>query len=236
METLCSWAGNRLWGKRGTGEQVKKTVKIIKLDPVRPEAAFSRCREVISAGGVIAYPTDTFYGLGADPKNLRAVQKLFEIKGRPTVQPILLLVADPQDARQWAADIPPQADELMKRCWPGPLTLILKARADVLPELTAGTGTIGLRVPGNQLTRDLLCFLGCALTGTSANRSGQTSFCTARETADAIGDRVDLILDGGATAGGKPSTIVDVRTGFPRVVREGAVPLQDISVEEKSRQ
>ncbi len=207
---------------------MKKTVKIITFDPVRPEAAFSRCRDVISAGGVIAYPTDTFYGLGADPKNITAVKKLFEIKGRPAAQPILLLIAGLLDVPEWAADIPPQAGELMKRHWPGPLTLILKARADVLPELTAGTGTIGLRVPCSQLALDLLRSLGCALTGTSANRSGQTSFCTARETVDAIGDRVDLILDGGATAGGKPSTIVDVRTGLPRVVREGAVPSCDI--------
>ena len=213
---------------------MKKTAKIIKLDPARPEAAFSRCREAISAGGVIAYPTDTFYGLGADPRNSRAVKRLFEIKGRPMGQPILLLIADPLDVRQWAAESSSQAEELMKRCWPGPLTLIFKTRADVLPELTAGTGTIGLRVPGNKLTRDLLRSLGCALTGTSANRSGQASFRTARETAEAIGDRVDLILDGGETAGGKPSTIVDVSTELPRVVREGAVPSQDISVDVKS--
>jgi L-threonylcarbamoyladenylate synthase len=116
----------------------------------------------------------------------------------------------------------------MKKFWPGPLTLVFKAGADVLRELTAGTGTIGLRVPGNELTRSLLDFLGIALTGTSANVSGRPNPQTAEEAAASVGDKVDLILDGGRTAGGKPSTVVDVSTDRPRVLREGAFPLQDI--------
>jgi L-threonylcarbamoyladenylate synthase len=210
--------------------------EIITIDPANPARAFSRCKDAVASGGVIAYPTDTFYGLGADPRNSRAVEKLFEIKGRPTGQPILLLIADTMDVRTWATDIPLHAEELMKRFWPGPLTLIFRTRAEVLFELTAGTGTIGLRVPGNKLTRELLRYLGCALTGTSANRSGQASFRTAQDTAEAIGDRVDLVLDGGVTTGGKPSTIVDVRAALPRVVREGAVPSQDISGYTKSQE
>jgi L-threonylcarbamoyladenylate synthase len=105
---------------------------------------------------------------------------------------------------------------------------VFKAGADVLRELTAGTGTIGLRVPGNELTRSLLDFLGIALTGTSANVSGRPNPQTAEEAAASVGDKVDLILDGGRTAGGKPSTVVDVSTDRPRVLREGAFPLQDI--------
>jgi len=177
---------------------------------------------------VIAYPTETFYGLGADPRNPRAVRKLFEIKSRPLDQPILLLLADAGDARSWAAEIPPQAVDLMKRCWPGPLTLVFKARDDVPAELTGGTGTIGLRVPGSTLTRDLLSAVSHALTGTSANRTGRPSLRTAEETEAAIGGFVDLILDGGETTGGKPSTIVDVSNGAPRLIREGALPFQDI--------
>jgi L-threonylcarbamoyladenylate synthase len=202
--------------------------EIIKIDPAHPEHAFSRCKDVISRGGVIAYPTDTFYGLGTDPKNPVAVKRLYEIKGRKADQPILLLIKKAEDVKEWAAEINPASENFMKKFWPGPLTLVFKAGADVLRELTAGTGTIGLRVPGNELTRSLLDFLGIALTGTSANVSGRPNPQTAEEAAASVGDKVDLILDGGKTAGGKPSTVVDVSTDRPRVLREGAFPLQDI--------
>jgi L-threonylcarbamoyladenylate synthase len=148
---------------------------------------------------------------------------LFEIKGRKADQPILLLIKDAAEVRTWAAEISPSADELMKRFWPGPLTLVFKARPGVLPELTAGTNTIGLRVPGTELARELLRFLDTPLTGTSANRAGGPSPKTAREAMESIGDVVDLILDGGTTAGGKPSTIVDVSGDHPKVIRKGAV-------------
>ncbi len=213
----------------GADEPMKKKAEIIKIDPARPELAFSRCRDVITSGGVIVYPTDTYYGLGADPLNPRAVRKLFEIKNRPTDQPILLLISESTEVKDWAEDIPSRAAALMKRHWPGPLTIIFRAKSDVLPELTAGRGSIGLRVPGSELTRGLLRSLGRALTGTSANWSGQPSMCTAAEALAAIGDRVDLIFDGGKTPGGKPSTVVDVSTGVLRVIREGVVPVRDIT-------
>jgi len=204
------------------------TAEIIKVDPAHPQLAFSRCKNVISRGGGIAYPTDTYYGLGADPKNPVAVKRLFEIKGRKADQPILLLIAKADDVKMWTAGINPASENLMKTFWPGPLTLVFKARAEVLRELTAGTGTIGLRVPGNELTRSLLDFLGIALTGTSANVAGEASPQTAEEAAASLGNTVDLILDGGRTAGGRPSTVVDVSTGQPLVLREGALPLKDI--------
>jgi len=200
------------------------------IDPALPEQAFSRSKIVLASGGVIAYPTDTYYGLGADPGNRRAVQRLFAIKGRRPDQPILLLIADPGDAATWAAEIPPRATELMKRYWPGPLTIVLKARPNVLTELSAGTGTIGLRVPGSDMTRQLLRFLGHGLTGTSANPSGRPSPRTARETAEAVGGAIDLILDGGETAGGKPSTVIDASGQALRLIREGAIPSKDIMV------
>jgi len=202
--------------------------EIVSIDPAHPEKAFARCREVIRSGGVIAYPTDTFYGLGADPRNPAAVGKLFSVKGRQADQPILLLIQDSGAVRDWAADVTPAADDLMERFWPGPLTLVFKALPDVLPELTANTGTIGLRVPGAGVTRDLLRFLDSALTGTSANVSRRPSPRTAEEAAAALGDQVDLILDGGPTPGGKPSTIVDMGCAVPRIIREGTVPLKDI--------
>jgi L-threonylcarbamoyladenylate synthase len=202
--------------------------EIIRIDPAHPQFAFTRCRNVISRGGVIAYPTDTFYGLGVDPKNPVAVKRLYEIKGRKADQPILLLIAKAEDVKKWTAEINPASKNLMKMFWPGPLTLVFKAGVDVLPELTAGTGTIGLRVPGNELTRNLLDFLGIALTGTSANVSGGSSPQTAEEAAASLGDMVDLILDGGRTTGGRPSTVVDVSTGQPIMLRKGALPLKDL--------
>jgi L-threonylcarbamoyladenylate synthase len=201
---------------------------IIRIDLAHSEQSISLCREVIRAGGVIAYPTDTVYGLGADPKNIRAVRKLFSIKGRQADQPILLLIADASEVRDWASEVNPAAERLMKKFWPGPLTLVFKAKPDVMAELTGGTGTIGLRVPGNALTRQLLASLGTALTGTSANISGRPSPCTAQEASEVIGGMVDLVLDGGRTEGGNPSTVVDVSTDRPKVIREGAIPSREI--------
>ena len=201
---------------------------IVEIDPAHREKAFSLCRDAIRAGGVIAYPTDTVYGLGADPKNTGAVRKLFSIKGRQADQPILLLIKDASEVRDWASEVNPEAERLMKKFWPGPLTLVFKAKPNVMAELTGGTGTIGLRVPGNALTRQLLAALGTALTGTSANVSGRPNPCTAQEASEVIGGMVDLVLDGGKAEGGNPSTVVDVSTERPKVIREGAIPSREI--------
>ena len=189
------------------------------------EPVFARCRDVVQAGGVIAYPTDTFYGLGADPGNREAVKRLFAIKGRKADQPILLLLFDRSGVNAWASSVTPSAERLMDRFWPGPLTLVFPAAAHVLPELMGGGGTIGLRVPGSGLTRDLLRALGTALTGTSANRSGGRDLRTADEVMAEVGDRVDLVLDGGPAAGDLPSTVVDVTTEPPRIIRQGIVDI-----------
>ena len=189
------------------------------------EPVAARCRDVVRAGGVIAYPTDTFYGLGADPGNREAVKRLFSIKGRRTDQPILLLLSDRNEVHAWASSVTPSAERLMDRFWPGPLTLVFPAAAHVLPELTGGSGKIGLRVPGNSRTRSLLHALGTALTGTSANRSGGRDLRTAEEVMAEIGDRVDLVLDGGPAVGDLPSTVVDVSTEPPRIIRQGIIDL-----------
>jgi len=202
--------------------------EIFKIDPAHPEPAFARCKEVIRSGGVVVYPTDTLYGLGADPKNPAALRKLFTLKNRQADQPILLLINDPGMVRDWAAEVSSQAGDMTRKFWPGPLTLVFKAKADVLPELTAGTGTIGLRVPGSELCRRLLAFLGTALTGTSANLSGGPNPLTAAEAAALFGNRVDLVLDGGSAVGGRPSTVVDVSGDRTRVIREGTIPSRDI--------
>jgi len=189
------------------------------------DAVFARCRDVVRARGVIAYPTDTFYGLGADPRDPEAVRRLFAIKGREAGQPILLLLHDRSEVAAWASAVTPSAERLMDRFWPGPLTLVFPAAPHVLPELTGGGGTIGLRVPGNELTRELLRHLGKALTGTSANRSGGRDPRTVEEVMREVGDRVDLILDGGGTTGDRPSTVVDVTVEPPRIIRQGILDI-----------
>lgn len=166
-----------------------------------------------------------YYGLGADPRDPEAVRKVFDIKGRKAGQPILLLLHDRSEVAEWTSAVSPSAKQLMDRFWPGPLTLVFPAAAQVLPELTGGSGTIGLRVPGNELTRDLLRHLGTALTGTSANRSGGRDPRTADEVMREVGDRVDLVLDGGTTAGDRPSTVVDVTVEPPRVIRQGIIDI-----------
>ncbi len=197
--------------------------EIVIIDRNAPHQAFARCREVIRSGGVVAYPTDTFYGLGADPRSEAAVERLFSVKGRGAHQPILLLLPDADAVSLWSSSVPAAAKRLMERFWPGPLTLVFAARSNVLPALTAKTGRIGLRVPGNDITRSLLVFLGSALTGTSANRTGGSDPRTAGDVARELGDRIDLVLDGGPAAGELPSTVVDVSGERPVILRRGAI-------------
>lgn len=212
--------------------------EIIKIDPADPEPAFSLSRDVIYRGGVIVFPTDTFYGLGVDPKNEEAVKRLFHIKGREERQPILLLIAGSGQAGEWAEAVSEQAEQLARTYWPGALTLVLKARKHVLSLLTGGTDTIGLRVPGNAVTRKLLTFLKTPLTGTSANISGRPSPSTVGEIDALLREQVDLILDGGPAPGGKPSTVLDVSAGQVRVLREGAITITELEMrnaEEKNK-
>jgi L-threonylcarbamoyladenylate synthase len=199
------------------------TVQRIDIRSAGVDRAGARCREVIRAGGIIAFPTDTFYGLGADPRNREAILRLFRIKGRPADQPILILLPDAEAVVAWTARVEPAAARLMERFWPGPLTILFPANAEVLQELTAGSGKIGLRVPGSAVTRSLLRAIGTALTGTSANLSGKQSPRTANEVIDELGDAVDLVVDGGETEARLPSTVVDVCGHEPVIIREGAV-------------
>ncbi|MFA5073930.1 MAG: L-threonylcarbamoyladenylate synthase [Nitrospirota bacterium] len=190
---------------------LKKRTNRVLIDPLFPERTCSAAREVIASGGVIVYPTDTYYALGADPRNRAAVEKIFALKGRPAHNPILLLIRDTSDVCSWAVNITRGAENLMKRFWPGPLTLVFDAQHTVLNELSAGTNSIGLRVPAEARVQKLLAGIGGALTATSANISGKQSVETVDELPESILNNADLILDGGKTIGGKPSTVVDTR-------------------------
>jgi L-threonylcarbamoyladenylate synthase len=194
-----------------------------------PVAEAARC---LRAGGLVAFPTETFYGLGADALDPRAVDGVFRAKGRPADKPLLVLVDSIAMAEAVAAQIPPRARRLMARHWPGPLTLILVAHPTLPPALTASTGTIGLRIPGHAVAAALVRAAGCPVTAPSANPHGRPSPRTADEVLAGLGDRVDLVLDAGPTAGGPASTLLDLTGPRPRLVRPGAVTLTEADLED----
>ena len=180
--------------------------------------------EVVRGGGVIAFPTETFYGLGVDPLNVPAVQRLYDLKGRsPQTSPILVLIRSRRELRALVSEITPAAERLMQACWPGPLTLVFRVAEAVPSVLTAGTGTIGVRLSAYPDVQRVLEVIGGPLTGTSANRTGQPPATTADKVERAFGADVDLIVNGGPTPGGLPTTVVDTIVSPPRLIREGCV-------------
>jgi L-threonylcarbamoyladenylate synthase len=180
---------------------------------------------VLEAGGTVAFPTESFYGLGADALDPEAVARVFRIKGRAESRPVLVLVDSVERALSLVAGAGTEVRALMARHWPGPLTLVLPAGPTVPPAITAGTGTVGVRVPGHPVTLALLRAAGRALTGTSANRSGEPPPSCADEVARQLPGLVDVILDGGPTAGGAGSTVADCTVWPPRILRQGPVRL-----------
>jgi len=180
---------------------------------------------VLARGGVIAFPTETFYGLGADPVREDAVAAIFAAKGRSAGEALPLIAADAAAARAVAASWSPIAEQLAGAFWPGPLTLVVPVRPGaVVTGVTAGRDTVAVRVPGHPLARALAgAAPGRLLTATSANRSGSPALATADAVERAIGGHVSLIVDGGPSPGGLASTIVDVTGASPRLIREGPV-------------
>ena len=194
-------------------------------ETTRAEAA-----RIIANGGLIAFRTDTFYGLGADPLNAAAVAKIRELKGREESKPILLLISDMDQLERFVADHSTVFEQTAAVHWPGPLTLVGAARPELPSELTAGTNTIGVRLPDDQNVRALVRACGGALTATSANVSGDPPARTAKEVEDNF-PNLDLIIDGGDVSATEPSTVLDLSQATPRLVREGAIPraaLEDV--------
>ncbi len=185
----------------------------------------ARAAEVVRDGGVIAYPTDTFYGLGCDPFAVAAVERLFSIKRRDANKPILLIAADLEAARRCVSTLPGE----LERLWPGPLTVVLAAGAAAPPAITGESGSVAVRVPDHDLARELARQCGGLLTATSANLSGAPAKVTARDVADELGDRIDLVLDGGRLTGGQPSTLLDLRITPARLLREGPMSVDRIA-------
>jgi L-threonylcarbamoyladenylate synthase len=191
----------------------------------RPSEALSQAAMILRDGGLVAFPTESFYGLGANALDPRAVERVFSVKGRSESKPLLVLVDSVAMAERLVWELPAGALELMARHWPGALTLVLKAAAHVPDRLTAGTGTIGLRVPAHPVALALVKTAQLAVTAPSANPSGALPPTTALDVRRYFEDAVDLILDGGATAGGAGSTIADCTVWPPRILRQGPVTI-----------
>jgi L-threonylcarbamoyladenylate synthase len=189
------------------------------------EHAQLRAIEVLKVGGLVAFPTDTVYGLAVFPWDVDAVVRLYEAKQRPSDRPIPLLLSDASELDRVATLLPRcrrQYQQLIARFWPGGLTLVLP-KAEIVPEVVSAGPTVAVRVPDLALTRDLIRAAGGVLAVTSANLSGQPSPVTAQEVEDQLGDRIDLILDGGPSRGGIPSSILDCTVSPPLLLRHGAV-------------
>jgi L-threonylcarbamoyladenylate synthase len=196
--------------------------RVVHVDPAAPAAALEQAAAVLRADGLVAFPTETFYGLGAAALRPAAVRRVFEVKGRPEGKPLLVLVDSVAMADQLAASISPRARELMARHWPGALTLVLPARPEIPVEVTAGSGTIGVRLSAHPVAHALVSALGAPVTAPSANPSDQAPPTTAAAVVAYFGDEA-LVLDGGPTPGGEPSTVLDVTVDPPRLIRAGAV-------------
>lgn len=189
-----------------------------------------RAIEALRQGQVIVYPTDTVYGLGCRVDEETAVQRIFAIKHRPPTEPLPVLLADAAQLDDYARGVGPAARRLITRFWPGALTLVVQ-RSDRVPlTVTGGGNTVALRVPGHPLPRALVRALGVPIVGTSANSHGMAPPATAQLAVFDLGDRVDLVLDGGRAPLGRESTVVDVTGDVPRLVREGAIPAPDLGL------
>lgn len=186
------------------------------------QEAREQAARVVERGGVVGFRTDTFYGLGVDPFNRDALRALNELKGREG-KPILVLVAAREAAARLIETAAPLFDALTARHWPGPLTIVCAARPEAPEELTAGTNTVGVRLPDDADVRALVAACGGALTATSANLAGQPPARSASDVESYFGARLDLVIDGGATRTELPSTVLDITRDPPALVREGVV-------------
>jgi L-threonylcarbamoyladenylate synthase len=200
---------------------------MIRIDAHDPDGV-REVVEILKGGGVVCYPTDTAYGLGVDLTNVDGVRRLFELKGRDAAKPILLLV----DSVEMTATVgipSPEFESIAGKFWPGPLTLVIPARPTLPDRISAGTGTVGVRWPKAQLPLTLLAALGQPVTATSANRSGLPIARTVDEAIDQLGDSLDAVVDAGTLTGSATSTVLDLTTDPPQILRNGQVRYSDLA-------
>ena len=187
-----------------------------------------RAAEILRAGGLVAFPTETVYGLGADASSAAAVARLYATKGRPADHPVIVHFASADKAFSFSREVPEEARVLARRFWPGPLTLILKRGAQAKDFVTGGQDSVGLRVPSHPVAHALLAAFGGGVAAPSANRFGLVSPTTAAHVREDLGDEVDLVLEGGPSEVGIESTIVDLSSGAARLLRPGAISRRDL--------
>ena len=192
-------------------------------------AEIARAVALLRAGELVAFPTETVYGLGADAANAAAVAKIFAAKGRPSEHPLIVHLPSADHLARWARELPAEAEKLAAAFWPGPLTLILRRRPEVPDAVTGGQDTVGLRVPSHPLALELLAAFDGGIAAPSANRFGRISPTTAAHVREELGGRVPLVLDGGACPVGIESTILDLSRGAPVLLRPGAIGAADLA-------
>ena len=203
--------------------------EIVQVDPRSPDPdALSRAVKILKAGGLVAFPTETVYGLGANALDMSAVAKIFAAKGRPATNPIIVHVAEFDDARKLVSAWPDRAQGLAERFWPGPLTLVLPKQPSVPDLVTAGGPTVALRVPAHPVALALLRACGLPLAAPSANRSTELSPTRPEHVLRGMADRIDLLIDAGPTTGGLESTVLDLTCDPPRLLRPGLVTAAEI--------
>jgi tRNA threonylcarbamoyl adenosine modification protein (Sua5/YciO/YrdC/YwlC family) len=209
------------------------TAEILAIHPEEPEPErIAQVVQSLNAGNVAALPTDTFYGLAVDPVNLRAVDRIYEIKTRARHKPLSLLISETAQAYGLARDIDTAFDRLAERFWPGPLTLVVKAGTRLPLRVTANTGNVALRVPESPIARAVVDGLGLPITATSANLRGMPECTSCERVFEQLCDQIPLIVDGGATPRSLPTTIVDLSGGGNSwmILREGAIPTHEIAL------
>ena len=188
-----------------------------------------KAAEILRAGGLVAFPTETVYGLGADASNPAAVRKIFAAKGRPADHPVIVHISDMSELKHWAAEVPRAAWLLAEKFWPGPLTIVLKRSSHVNDLISGGQNSIGLRVPGHPVAQQLLKAFGGGIAAPSANKFGRLSPTTAEHVHEELGNAVEMVLDGGPCDVGIESTIVDLTREPPAILRPGRVSVQQIT-------
>lgn len=192
------------------------------------EAGLDMALNILSNGGVVAFPTESFYGLGVDATDEKAIQRLFDIKKRKSDHPVLILIPRREALDQYVAHVPNVANTLIREFWPGGLTMVFEAGVKIPKTLTAGTGKIGVRLSSHPIATGLVQRMDLPITGTSANVTGEPACIKAEEVFCSLGSSVDLILDGGVCEGGMGSTILDITVKPPRILREGMVSREDL--------
>jgi L-threonylcarbamoyladenylate synthase len=191
-------------------------------------SVIAKAAELLRQGGLVALPTETVYGLGADAENELGVRRIFAVKGRPQTHPLIVHVSDAASAAAWAREFPQNAQRLAAAFWPGPLTLVLPRSRRASDAVTGGQDTVALRVPAHPVMRAVLGAFGGAIAAPSANRFGRVSATSAEHVRSDLGDQVDLVIDAGPCPIGLESTIVDLTSQAPAVLRPGAVPLEEL--------